>query len=246
MQGETTRRRGTSGDGLREHDEVLVPDSRWESVVRVEQSGELRPMTLADHRVSIDQLQLHEGVPLEVWAHFETVRNLLLYSWFVYRFIPVAEQHAYSAIELALKIRLGFLPWQAPRQKDDAPKQQVTRSPGLKGLLKQAVKEGLLKDEGYAQVHRLREQRAKWAKSISGVASVFDELGKFDTGFTGFVALLLEVMPQLRNDLAHGSLTLGPGGHLALSLACDTINQLFDCSESCAGSNIPAPLAGDH
>jgi len=46
---------------------------------------------------------LNDTVPEKIREHFETTKNLLLYSWFVYRFIPVAEFHAATTLEYALK-----------------------------------------------------------------------------------------------------------------------------------------------
>src|SRR5437870_1407928 len=50
---------------------------------------------------------LSPAVPHDVCVHWDTARNLWLHAWFVYRFYPVAEMHAYSTLEMALRLRLG-------------------------------------------------------------------------------------------------------------------------------------------
>lgn len=49
------------------------------------------------------QIRLEGYVPKHIRVQFETVRNLYLYAWFVYRLRPVVEQQAYSCLELALR-----------------------------------------------------------------------------------------------------------------------------------------------
>ena len=65
---------------------------------------------------------------------FETARNLLVYSWFVYPFIMVAELRAMSALEFALKAR--------------ADGDGVTNVRGLRRLMNLAVDSNWIRDEG--------------------------------------------------------------------------------------------------
>ncbi len=52
-------------------------------------------------------MALNESVPDDVRCHFETARNLALYSWFVYSFNVVGAMHAFSSLEMALRLKAG-------------------------------------------------------------------------------------------------------------------------------------------
>ena|SRR2546425_496981 len=86
------------------------------------------------------------GVPRVIRVHFETARNLLLYSWFVYPFQQVAEMHAFASVEYALRMRSGLPVGQ--------------RGETLGRLLNRAVKEGWVRHEGFQEHRRIAEWRA--------------------------------------------------------------------------------------
>ena len=72
---------------------------------------------------------------------FETARNVYLYSWFVYRFYPVAEHQSLACLELALRERL----------KEEIRTGEIKgKRPTLRPLLKYAIEHGLVKNEGFA------------------------------------------------------------------------------------------------
>ncbi|HVB57012.1 MAG TPA: hypothetical protein VNE63_11345 [Candidatus Acidoferrales bacterium] len=73
-------------DPLKPVSEVLHPD------VRMAMFSTVDPVTLAPSKVTLEiyhswiaEITLHESVPKEVRQHFETGRNIFLYTWFVYR-----------------------------------------------------------------------------------------------------------------------------------------------------------------
>jgi len=76
---------------------------------------------------------------------------------------------------------------------------------GFKKLLIEAVNSGLIKDRGFRHIRE----------------------GLEDTNSTSYVGRLPEIMPKLRNDLAHGSTMLHPGSYMNLQICADFINQLF-------------------
>jgi hypothetical protein len=55
----------------------------------------------------IQPITLGSTVPDEIRNHFETAKNLALYSWFVYSFNVVAAMHAFASLEMALRIKSG-------------------------------------------------------------------------------------------------------------------------------------------
>ncbi len=75
---------------------------------------------------------------------------------------------------------------------------------GFKGLLKKAVQLGMLKDQGYRHISTPN-----------------------DSSCIEYVSKLPDIMPSLRNSLAHGGTTLHPDSITNLQICCDTINQLY-------------------
>lgn len=94
-------------DGFRALHEVHKPDGRFEDYCTWDRDAlEFRPWTLADMHEVIAEYELSAAVPEDVRVQWDTARNVWLYAWHVYRFFPLAERHAFSTFELALKTRL--------------------------------------------------------------------------------------------------------------------------------------------
>ena len=88
--------------------EVCRPDIRYRSRVDLDKTtGAISETTIESLYSLIERLTLRPTVPAEVRNHFETAKNLALYSWFVYSFNVVAAMHAFSSLELALRMRSG-------------------------------------------------------------------------------------------------------------------------------------------
>lgn len=113
---------------FKEFDELLVPDSR-------SRYREVGPGSLEGFHRVMAEIRLNEAVPQDIRNHFVTARHLVVYSWFVYPFVMLAQSHAYGTLEYALRVRLG-------RADDERP-------PTLRPLWDMAVKRGLLRDEGF-------------------------------------------------------------------------------------------------
>lgn len=90
---------------LKSIDTLLSSDPRFASLCGV-RSGVLRPMTLTDHYGSIAEIDLTGAVPDEVRAAFDRARHLMIYAYFAYDLLAVAELQAFGAVEFALKHRL--------------------------------------------------------------------------------------------------------------------------------------------
>lgn len=91
------------GDALRSITSLGAPDRRMLVGVQDPQSE------LAARHAFLSTLALDEAVPEHVRTHFETAKNVLLYSWCVYRFHMVAELYALSTLEFAFRERLRTL-----------------------------------------------------------------------------------------------------------------------------------------
>src|SRR5437016_2006421 len=129
---------------LRTLEDVFVQDRRQKyfSVVNM-RTGESRKKTLDDHYAKVSVFALRESVPDNIRIHFETAKNLLLYSWFVYNFISVAEMQAYASAEYALRERIGTA---------------AGEKPGLKRLLKYAVEHNVIEDSKFRRYARLSSE----------------------------------------------------------------------------------------
>ena len=95
-------------DAFRLLEQVFTVDPRYASRSVLDPKVGARLMTIEDHWKYIATIALHEGVSSVIRVHFETARNLLLYSWFVYPFQQVAEMHAFASVEYALRMRSGL------------------------------------------------------------------------------------------------------------------------------------------
>lgn len=89
---------------LKKLHEVFEPDARSEAFTRIDTAG-VRPQTIGDHYADISAIELSDGVPEAIRDEFDTVRNLYLYSWYVYDFTVPATLYAYALIEKAIKLR---------------------------------------------------------------------------------------------------------------------------------------------
>ncbi len=193
---------------LKKLENILEPDPIWKSFAIFDHKlGQNRARTLKDHYSSILEISITEKAPNKICEHFEIAKNLLLYSWFDYRFIPVSENYSYISVEYALKEKTGLEKW------------------GLKRLIKYAIDNGWIKDENFKNYHRIKENRTNYN-------SLFVEMGvniqKRKKGQEkSYVEILLESIPNLRNFYAHGSSVLYPGGYLTLEICGDFINQLY-------------------
>jgi hypothetical protein len=209
-------------DALRKPENAGKPDERSASFVVVNHdTGESRPRGLADEHAELVRLILDDGVPREVRVHFETAKNLLLYSWFCYRFAQVAELHALATVEMALRSTPGM------------PDERKRR--GLGPMLQHALDKGWIQSGAFRNVKRLKTTQPPPLRQVwvdhEGV-HVGDLIVPDLPDFGGYAAMLPRELPRHRNILAHGSEMLNPwSANLILELCCDIINQLFPVGE---------------
>ena len=171
--------------------ELTEPDPRrlgW--AIRNNETGAVRQLTLDEHYVAVERLALSVPTTDQIETQYNTARNVLLYSWFVYRFTTVAELQAYATLEYALRWKLGCL--------DDE------RPPTLAPLLRRAAQRGLVVDGQLAHL------RGCVPPVYTGNGFVDANIDPQVVAGKGHVALLCEVLPKLRNQLAHGSINTWP------------------------------------
>lgn len=167
--------------------------------------GDVRHTYFGQYSVEVFHSQasaanLSEAVPHSIRNHFATAQNLLVYSWFFYPFQMTAQLHAYASVEFALRTRFDIPPKQGK----------------FKDMLARAVKEGLVRDGGFD----LYPVRLGQNYSIPN--------GEDVRVVSSYAEVLVEVIPKLRNELAHGSTMLFNGVGGTLRICADIINQLFE------------------
>ena len=113
-------------DPLKSLAEICQPDPRRTNIIG----------SLAAEHEDLASIELNDNVPQVAAQLFETAKNVSLYSWFVYRFHPVAESVGFSALELALNLRKTGATVLPPD----------FRSSGLSKLLREAIDTGLLRE----------------------------------------------------------------------------------------------------
>ena len=172
--------------------DITVPDPRnlgWR--ILNQETGVDRELTLAEHHASVAALGLSLSVPDDILTLYNTARNALLYSWYVYRFITVAELQAYGTLEYALRWHGGHLDSPSP--------------PTLGPLLRQATRAKLITDDTF---RNLREQYDP--PVFTGNALIDANIDPQLVLERGHVELLCKTLPGLRNQLAHGSTNIWP------------------------------------
>jgi len=221
-------------DFLKTPQSALDPDPRTKYLVLQDNlSRHIRQVTLVDQHELISTFTLNPNVPEEVSIHFETAKNLYLYSWFVFRFYPVAEQQALTTLEYAL--RLGC-PEFVKEQSDN---NRFKNEPGLKKLIKHAGKTGKIKNELFPSRFEWASQRAKarfrYLKFNEMIDSELIEMELDDSDVEpsdddlnhDWIKDFIDQMPGLRNDLAHGSPALHHTVIHTFDVVRSMINMLF-------------------
>lgn len=218
---------------LRTAEDALTADPRTRFLV-----GELnlqnlpQPLSLEQQHAKISEYQLNTSVPDEIIISFETAKNLYLYAWFVFRFYPIAQQQALSTLEFALRTRF-------PEFVSQYQDKNRGKTPTLKTLLKYAVNEKILQNQHF-------EFHYEFAKNLAKKRYLFqmlDEMTKagidefeFDDSQVkpsiedfehDWLANIIENIPKIRNDHAHGSSTLYHTVLNTFDLVRSMINQLY-------------------
>lgn len=188
-------------DKLKPFEKILEPDSRQKGFALINRkTGAIRERTLQDHYSAVEEIQLSESVPEKIREHFETARNLMVYSWFVYRFIQVAWLQAFASLEFALREKV-------PEEMLKEFCKKLGMKKGFACYLRIAIEKGWIKDSEFRY----------W---VRGNPIQTDDPQTY-------CKVLMESLPNLRNELAHGSNMAYPDISMVLKICADLINQLY-------------------
>lgn len=204
---------GESAEELKPLHEIHLPDERFK-IHAIGRNDQWRPMELSDLHRRVSSFVLSPSTPKDVRRQFDTARNLLVYTWFVYEFQGPASMHAYATLELALRTRFPDAV-KPPNKKGEI--KPLTLHP----LLLRAKKDGAIDP---AKIPFLQRRRARHA------IHPYDHLGQPTQMMSDeeWFDHVIESIPSLRNGLAHGKPMLYLEAIISqLDLCADLINALF-------------------
>jgi hypothetical protein len=217
-------------EALRSPERIGLPDPRMGSGARALER-------LVGHHQAMSALLLGAAVPEAVRVHFETAKNLFLYSWCVYRFYMVAEQYALTTLEFALRSK--FIAAGLMRAEDD-------RIPGFRHLLRVAQDKGLVTDARFTPREEAASKLAHHRHSMEMIKKM-EELGLSEMNYDpstikptaedlaiNWLERIADSLPDTRNMHAHGTSTLYPTVLMTFVVVHNIIQQLFEIHDSSA------------
>jgi len=186
---------------LKALDEVFAPDSRMEGWGTLE----------SEHR-ELSEIRLSDSVPEDIRNYFETIKNICLYGRFVYAFYGVATSLTFLLLEFALKVRLA-------KGKDQ-------RKGRFKELLRRAIKDGLINEEGFSHIRQLSERQAEMRELLQVEGTPIFTPTETDS----YLKILESVLPNFRNRFAHPKhqpIVFPHEARFAIRFAAEFVNQLY-------------------
>lgn len=217
-----------SADTLRSPEKIALPDPRMGP-------GAHALNRLIGHHQAMSALGLSTTVPEEVRIHFETAKNLFLYSWCVYRFYMVAEQYVLTTLEFALRskfVAVGLL-----KPEDES-------IPGFKHMLRVAQREGLISDARFTPREDAALKLAHYRHSLEMIKKM-EELGLNEMTYDpsdirpteedlaiDWLGRIADGLPDVRNMHAHGTSNLYPTVLTTFVVVHNIIQQLFEFDSS--------------
>jgi len=215
---------------LRTPDNICKHDIRNDPGRDLSEYG-LEPFSLEKHHQEIDQFTLVDSVPEKIIIQFETAKNIYLYAWYVYRFFTVAEHQALTCLELSLREKL----------LGEVPKSYYPRSekPMLRTLLRYAIENKLIKNEGFSAWHEAAEKRAISRYNIEQIEKMSKEgLERIEVDYFNIAVLdedkdfqyvdnLKAGLVNHRNAYAHGTTMLHNYSLGTFRVVTEIINQVY-------------------
>lgn len=179
---------------LRPAEYIHEPDPRSALTAWVDRTnGVVRPVQACDLHDAVAAFVLNPAVQEDIAQHFETVKNVYVYSWFIYRFQPVAEMQGLACLEYALRVR---------RADEIRAGKLKSKRPGMQKLMRYAIESQLVKNEGFARW--ARAQDPEWdllrslEKALPGIRNDYAH-GTYSLTPTalGIIELVHEIIDQL-------------------------------------------------
>lgn len=211
----------SQADSLRTPETLLLPDPRMAY-------GD-SCANLTQIHARLEKLQLHEAIPESIRIHFETAKNLLLYAWCVYRFHMVAQGHAFSTLEMALRERM--------KELDLVPSGRA-RPRGLANWMRLAAKHSVITNARFGPGEAVARHRAEaryeaevhTKMQAEGLTSVLYDLADAEVcaeDHSDWIEHYAQHLPTLRNLHAHGTEMLYAEVHQSFVVVAAFVNQCW-------------------
>lgn len=153
----------------------------------------------------VESVAINSAVPEHVQRLIVTSKNLIIHSCLYYPFNITEVQTAFSALELAIRLRA-----------ENEGLKIVFK--GLRGAMEFAVRSSWVSDNGIP----IPPPPKTFHLTSDG------EIEEIDAPILRpYVEVLAEFMPKIRNELAHGSGYLHSGGASKVLMINHLINQIF-------------------
>ena len=215
---------------------VMKPDVR---------SAMIGANSIEQLHTNIKDYQLGEHVDEKIRIQYDTVRNLYVHAYYVYRFFPIVKHQLYVTLEHALRECIGEKT--LDKYRKDKNKQMSKNSPrftrGLKLCMTYVVEHNLIKNEDFSVWKRGKEQRAEeeYQKKILDIM-ISENLESYEWNEAdidyenvnydyNYVNVITETTAGLRNSLAHGSTMLSPTPLVSFDIVSTVINKVYERSK---------------
>ena len=218
---------------LKQPHEVFDPDPRSTSFARLDAAGP-HSKTIEEHYRDVAAIRLSGRVPAAIRHEFDTVRNLYLYSWYVYDFTVATDLYAYALMEKIVKEKC---------LRADVP---LRGNEGLKKLLKLCIRQGWLTNADFDRAVALARNELAFPAGESEPPAL-RSTPRYRPSDTDYCEHLAESLPQIRNMGAHGESGLSlPASALRTIEICSCIaNALFrDRGRTAEPYSDPVPTVG--
>lgn len=220
-------------------EEFRTPENILQPDVRTEMMG---VQSIEKFYENIKSYQLGEHVDEKIRVQFDTIKNLYLHAYFVYRFFPIVSHQLYVTLEHALRECIGEKQLNDFRKSKNKqlPKKGPKFSRGLKLCMTYIVENELIKNEDFSAWQHGKKQRSEqvYSRKISEVIDSKnldsyewneDEIDYENVVYEyDYLKVVLESTTGIRNSLAHGSSMLSPTPIIEFDIASTIINKVYE------------------
>ena len=236
-------------DKLKNFTEILLPDKRNSFFNRIDVStGNTCKNTIEHHYKDIERYSLNNNIPNNVATQFDVARNVYIYAWYEYRFFNISEATVLTALEFALKERIGEAEIKNYIKIRKEFNKKTTGKPGrvnngMKTLIEYCRDNKLIQNSGFSAWKRhsrikayyeAEREQNQWAEAelkrtgdtqIELPEIILENLPIDDT--YDHVQYLVNTVNKHRNDYAHGSGELNNQVLKTFEMVSEFINQIF-------------------
>lgn len=196
-------------------EDIFKADPVYDQIIYTGKSGAIKKLEIKAIYRSVSKLKLNNNVPEEIRGYFNSIKNLLLYSYFHYGLVPIGAFMATTAVEMTLRT---IYPWNKRNKGKD--------SRSFKKLFRKAIQENRIVENEFLWLPEARRKNRQ----------IWDEINR-ETGHKlidkeePYPDVLERSLVNLRNYFAHpAEYQKIISFEMAMTIVrpcTDVINQLF-------------------